>query len=109
MRRAVAALGAVALLGAAPAPTGVALNALLAATPAPTLAAYRLFIDDRGEHPNVGVTPYALNTPLFSDYAEKSRFLYLPPGTHAAYRAKGALDLPVGAALIKTFAYPADL
>ena len=108
MRRAFAAVAAVLTLGAAPAPTSVALNALLSATPAPTLADYRLFTDECAHTPNAGVTPYALNTPLFSDYAEKSRFLYLPPGTHAAYRAEGALDLPVGATLIKTFAYPAD-
>jgi uncharacterized repeat protein (TIGR03806 family) len=100
-----AALG---LSAAAPAPTDVALNALLSATPAPTLAAYRLFTDDSARHPNAGVTPYALNTPLFSDYAEKSRFLYLPPGTKARYKPQGALDLPIGATLIKTFAYPAD-
>ena len=115
MRRALAALAAVATIGAAPAspvpavPTGVALNALMASTPAPTLAAYRLFADAGAQRQNAGVTPYALNTPLFSDYAEKARFLYLPPGAHAAYRPKDALDLPVGATLIKTFAYPADL
>ncbi|HLZ75423.1 SO2930 family diheme c-type cytochrome [Phenylobacterium sp.] len=113
MRRAFAALAALALLGAAPAPAqdtgGVALKALLSSTPAPTLAAYRLFTDDVAQHANTGVTPYALNTPLFSDYAEKSRFLYLPPGKHAAYRPEGAVELPVGATLIKTFAYPADL
>jgi len=108
MRRALAALAAVLCIGAAPAPSAVALDALMSSTPAPTLAAYRLFTDEGARHPNAGVTPYALNTPLFSDYAEKSRFLYLPPGTHAAYRAQGPLDLPVGATLIKTFAYPAD-
>ncbi|WP_372785925.1 SO2930 family diheme c-type cytochrome [Phenylobacterium sp.] len=108
MRTALAALAAILSLGAAPAPTGVAQGALMAATPAPTLAAYRLFTDDGAQHPNAGVTPYALNTPLFSDYAEKSRFLYLPPGTKARYRTTGALDLPVGSTLIKTFAYPAD-
>lgn len=108
MRRTLAALAAVLCLGAAPAPTAVALDALLSDPPAPTLAAYRLFTDEGARHPNAGVTPYALNTPLFSDYAEKSRFLYLPLGTQARYRAQGALDLPVGATLIKTFAYPAD-
>jgi uncharacterized repeat protein (TIGR03806 family) len=108
MRRALAALAAVLCVGAAPAPTAVALDALMSSKPAPTLAAYRLFTDESARHPNSGLTPYALNTPLFSDYAEKARFLYLPPGTHAAYRPEGALDLPVGATLIKTFAYPAD-
>ena len=111
MRGLAAALAAVALLGAAPAPVtdGVALKALLASTPAPTLAAYHLFTDDGAQHASAGVTPYTLNTPLFSDYAEKTRFLYLPPGTHSVYRAQGAVELPVGATLIKTFAYPADL
>ena len=109
MRPLIAALAAALCLGAAPAPDGVALNALLSATPAPTLASYRLFAGQGADHPNAGVTPYALNTPLFSDYAQKSRFLYLPPGTHATWRATGALDLPVGATLIKTFGYPADL
>lgn len=108
MRRCLAALAAVLCIGAAPAPTAVALDALMSPKPAPTLGAYRLFTDEGARHPNLGVTPYALNTPLFSDYAQKSRFLYLPPGTHATYRPTGALDLPLGAALIKTFAYPAD-
>jgi len=113
MKTVVAALAAVVCLGAGPAPIssvggGVALSVLLAAKPAPTLADYHLFTDERAEHPNAGVTPYALNTPLFSDYAEKTRFVYLPPKTTARYRPTGALDLPVGAALIKTFAYPAD-
>lgn len=113
MRQTLAALAAVLCLGAspvsAPESQGVALRALLYGAPAPTLAAYRLFTDEGARRPNAGVTPYALNTPLFSDYAEKSRFLYLPPGSQARYRAQGALDLPVGATLIKTFAYPADL
>lgn len=101
-------MGLLALGAAAPAPGPVDLKTLLAATPAPTLAAYRLFTDDAGRHANAAVTPYALNTPLFSDYAEKQRFLYLPPGTHARYRQSGVLDFPVGATLVKTFAYPAD-
>jgi uncharacterized repeat protein (TIGR03806 family) len=108
VRRLLAALAGVLAFGAAPAPAPVVLQALLADTPAPTLDAYRLFADDAGRHPNAGLTPYALNTPLFSDYAEKIRYLYLPPGTKARYRAEGALDLPVGATLVKTFAYPAD-
>jgi uncharacterized repeat protein (TIGR03806 family) len=106
--RALAAAAALLTMGAAPPPDGVDLKALLAARPAETLDAYRLFADAGAARPNAGVTPYALNTPLFSDYAEKSRFLYLPPGTRARYRPTGALDLPVGATLIKTFAYPAD-
>jgi len=108
MKRLLAGLAALACLGAAPAPAGVALETLLAETPAPKLGDYHLFRDAGARQPN-GLTPYGLNTPLFSDYAEKFRFLYLPPGAKAAYRADGVLDLPVGATLVKTFAYPADL
>ena len=97
------------LLGAAPAPGPVDLAKLMAETPAPTLDAYRLFTDEGGRTPNVGLTPYALNSPLFSDYAEKQRFLFMPTGKAAAYKPEGVLDLPVGAVLVKTFAYPADL
>lgn len=108
MKRLAAVLAAIACLGAAPQPPAVALDVLLAEAPAPKLADYRLFRDEGGRTPNGGLTPYALNTPLFSDYAEKLRFLYLPPGTKAKYRADGVLDFPVGATLVKTFAYPAD-
>lgn len=106
--RILAVLAALICLGAAPPPGPVDLTALLWPKPAPALSDYRLFTDAGARQPNAGVTPYVLNTPLFSDYAEKTRFLYLPPGTHARYRPTGALDLPVGATLIKTFAYPAD-
>ena len=113
MRRWILSLAALLCLGAAPAPgpaapAPVALDVLLAEAPAGKLADYRLFKDAGARAPN-GLTPYALNTPLFSDYAEKFRFLYLPPGTKAAYRADGVLEFPVGATLVKTFAYPADL
>lgn len=107
MRRLFALMAAVACLGAAPAPVDLA--ALMAEKPAARLAAYRLFLDEGGRRPNAGVTPYSLNTPLFTDYADKERYLYLPPGRSARYRARGVLDLPVGATLVKTFSYPADL
>jgi len=118
MTRVLAALAAVLCMGQAPAPQAPApqapasppvdQKALLAAKPAATLGAYHLFADAGAKTANAGVMPYALNTPLFSDYAEKSRFVFLPPGAKARYRPTGALDLPVGATLIKTFAYPAD-
>lgn len=103
----VASLGLL-TLGAAPAPGSVDAARLLDPTPAPTLAAYRLFTDAGGRRPSAGLTPYALNTPLFSDYAQKERYVFIPAGQHAPYRATGVLDLPVGSVLVKTFAYPAD-
>jgi uncharacterized repeat protein (TIGR03806 family) len=105
----IAALG-LASLGAGPAPAPpVALDLILAEAPARTLDAYHLFNGPGTAHPNAGVTPYRLNTPLFTDYAEKSRFIYLPPGKSARYTAEGVLEFPVGTVLVKSFAYPADL
>ena len=52
--------------------------------------------------------PYRLNTPLFSDYAEKLRFVKLPAGQSIPYNATEVLDFPVGTTLIKTFYYPID-
>jgi uncharacterized repeat protein (TIGR03806 family) len=58
--------------------------------------------------PAEGVIPYDLNSALFSDYAEKYRFLKLPPGGQAIYRASDVFEFPVGTVIAKTFAYPRD-
>ncbi|MFZ4110665.1 MAG: hypothetical protein ACOYKQ_09380, partial [Polymorphobacter sp.] len=105
MKRLVAA--ALLALGAAPAPTVNAAR-LLAADAAPRLADYGLFVDAQGRVPAPGMTAYTLNTPLFSDYAEKFRYVWMPPGKPASYTASGVLAFPVGAVIVKTFAYPAD-
>ncbi|MBN8824866.1 MULTISPECIES: SO2930 family diheme c-type cytochrome [unclassified Spirosoma] len=60
------------------------------------------------QQPADGVVQYALNTPLFSDYAEKLRFVKLPAGQSVAYNDTAVLDFPVGTTLIKTFYYPND-
>jgi uncharacterized repeat protein (TIGR03806 family) len=54
---------------------------------------------------NSGVTPYDLATPLFSDYAQKLRTVWLPDGKPAQYSADGAFDFPVGTVITKTFYY----
>ncbi|MEZ5549545.1 MAG: SO2930 family diheme c-type cytochrome [Pseudomonadales bacterium] len=52
-----------------------------------------------------GVQAYDLNTPLFTDYAQKLRTVWMPPGTAATYQADGAFDFPVGTIVSKTFFY----
>jgi uncharacterized repeat protein (TIGR03806 family) len=69
------------------------------------LSDYRFFADPRAQQPIPYVFPYALNTPLWSDGAEKLRFIYLPPGTRLEADGEGLLTFPVGAAIIKTFAF----
>lgn len=58
--------------------------------------------------PEEGVLPYTLETPLFSNYAEKARFIKLPLGKSAVYHADEVFDLPEGTYLIKHFYYPND-
>lgn len=100
-------LAAAALLpGAGPAVQVQVQAQLLLTQDAPRLADYGLF--DAEGRPAPGVSPYTLNTPLFSDGAEKYRHVWLPPGTRADYRARGVLAFPVGTVLIKRFAFPAD-
>jgi uncharacterized repeat protein (TIGR03806 family) len=70
-----------------------------------SLTEFGFFDDGAAQIPAAGVTPYRLNTPLWSDGSEKLRFVYLPAGTKARAQGEGLLDLPVGAALIKTFKF----
>ena len=64
------------------------------------LSDYGFFADAAAQKPARGVTPYRLNTPLWSDGAEKLRFVYIPRGQQAKANGDGLLDLPIGAALI---------
>ncbi|MEM6805389.1 MAG: SO2930 family diheme c-type cytochrome, partial [Bacteroidota bacterium] len=73
------------------------------------LSEYGFFQGKVAEHiPAKGVLPYQLNTPLFSDYAEKLRFVQLPDGATVPYNDQEVLDFPVGTTIIKTFYYPVD-
>lgn len=73
------------------------------------LSQYQLFEGDpAAQVPADGVIPYDLNSPLFTDYAEKFRFVKLPAGTHAIYRESGPIAFPVGTVIAKTFAIPVD-
>jgi uncharacterized repeat protein (TIGR03806 family) len=58
--------------------------------------------------PNDRVFRYEVNAPLFSDYAEKARFIYLPEGKTLQYDSIKAFSFPVGAVIIKNFYYNHD-
>ena len=58
--------------------------------------------------PVEGVIPYDLNTPLFSDYAFKQRFIKVPEGSQARYTPLKPFEFPIGTILIKNFYYPSD-
>lgn len=74
-----------------------------------TLSEYHFFEGPIADlKPAAGVYSYDVNTPLFSNYSEKSRFFKLPPGKKMTYRDSVVFDFPVGSVLIKNFYYSKD-
>ncbi len=74
------------------------------------LSNYNLFSDasDPTSNPNGTGIPYDLSTALFTDYASKYRFVFVPEGKTANYSEYEVMDFPVGTVLVKTFALPDD-
>lgn len=71
------------------------------------LSQWRLFTGELKQlRPNSGVVPYDVNTPLFSDYAAKARFVWMPKGTAAHYDPVDPFQFPTGTILVKTFSFP---
>ena len=105
MKRAYLVIGAVVL---------VALNVAMTFKKSNDQIAYNEKLSDYGffegeikiQKPAPTVMPYALNSPLFSDYAKKLRFVKLPNGTTVDYNADSVFQFPVGTSIIKTFYYP---
>lgn len=60
----------------------------------------------KNQMPVYGVLPYEPISSLFTDYAKKKRFVWMPSNTKATYNGDSAiLDFPVGTILIKNFYY----
>lgn len=77
--------------------------------PFETLSEYGFFVGElKSLLPNDGVIPYDLNSSLFTDYAHKARFVWMPKGSSAKYNATETLDFPKGTVLIKNFFYEND-
>ena len=75
-----------------------------------SLSEYQLFENpcDPTANPSARGVPYTLSSPLFTDYASKYRFVFVPTDTTATYQADASFDFPIGTVLTKTFALPAD-
>lgn len=71
------------------------------------LSEYHLFKGRMAlQRPVNGVLPFAPINTLFTDYAHKFRFVWMPAGTQATYAGDHALlDMPDGTVLVKTFYY----
>lgn len=72
------------------------------------LSSYRFFTDGANQIPNARVVPFDLNTPLFSDFALKDRFVWMPEGTTATYDETKTFSFPIGTVILKTFSFPVD-
>ena len=73
------------------------------------LSEYNFFTGSLAElKPAGNVIPYDINMALFSNYAEKLRFVKLPDGNQATYNDDGVLELPEGTIIIKNFYYEND-
>ncbi len=79
----------------------------LSLVPFSKLSDYHFFIGDMKEEiPSLNVVPYEPASSLFTDYASKKRFIWMPIGVKATFVADDKiLDFPVGTVLIKTFYY----
>lgn len=71
------------------------------------LSQYNLFKTPLSEmEPVYGVIPYEPISSLFTDYALKKRFIWMPENVKATYKSDGeSLDFPVGTILVKNFYY----
>lgn len=79
----------------------------LTQVPYSKLSDYKFFEGDmKNQVPSLGVLPYEPASSLFTDYALKKRFVWMPKGVKATFNgSNNVIELPVGAALIKTFYY----
>jgi len=75
--------------------------------PFQTLSEYQLFEGVLKDlNPEFGVVPYTLNSALFTDYAKKKRFIWMPNNLKATYISDDVpLNFPIGTILIKNFHY----
>jgi hypothetical protein len=79
----------------------------LTQVPYQKLSDYKFFAGEmKNQIPSLGVLPYEPASQLFTDYAHKKRFVWMPNGVKATYEGDGnLLELPVGSAIIKNFYY----
>jgi len=77
------------------------------AVPYSKLSTYSFFKGDlKNLDPSAKVIPYEPASSLFTDYALKKRFIWMPNGVKSTYDADNkTLNFPVGTVLIKNFYY----
>ena len=74
----------------------------------PLLSQTGAFTDTPNMIPSGGLIPYNLIVPFWSDGAEKSRWISLPPGQKIKFAPTGEWIFPQGTVFVKTFELPVD-
>ena len=70
------------------------------------LSDYDMFLSPLSAmQPKESVLAYDLNSSLFTDYAFKKRFIYLPPESSMEYHPTDAFKFPNGSLIFKYFYY----
>lgn len=79
----------------------------LSLVPYQKLSDYKFFKGDiKDQEPAFGVIPYEPASQLFTDYAKKKRFIWMPKGSKMSYEADHKLlNFPNKTAIIKNFYY----
>lgn len=67
-----------------------------------------LFASVKEGRPQPGLIPYSVNAALWSDGAEKERYIALPGKEQIEFRPTRGWDFPEGAVLVKTFSLRTD-
>ena len=82
-------------------------NVDLTTVPYAKLSDYNFFSGDlKNQIPAENVIPYEPASSLFTDYAKKKRFVWLPKNQKATFNGvENVLELPIGSVIIKTFYY----
>jgi uncharacterized repeat protein (TIGR03806 family) len=71
--------------------------------PAALLSQTGCVMPDAPTEPAPGLIPYDVIAPLWSDGAEKKRWMALPDGKRIAIEPDGDFDFPIGTVLVKSF------
>ncbi|QDV23522.1 PQQ-dependent sugar dehydrogenase [Aureliella helgolandensis] len=91
---------------------GSGLYRLVASTHVPThdfprlLSQTGLFESTADNKLHPGLIPYSVNSPLWSDGAEKERFIALPGAQSVEFQTSKCWNFPDGSVLVKTFSLP---
>ncbi|MFZ5828740.1 MAG: PQQ-dependent sugar dehydrogenase, partial [Planctomycetota bacterium] len=61
------------------------------------------FVPGKGHTPVPGLIPYQVQVPLWSDHADKLRYIALPKSRSVGFQRQQYWDLPEGSVIVKTF------